>query len=490
MKLAPLTCMALVLAAAASHAADPQPTALRDPIPQRIAKGELAVQAVEFVRAPRTSDPAKGPGTNDAYARIQYLLPLPDGSGRLFFNDLRGVLYATDERGSEPRAYLDLREQAADFEGSIFPNETGLMGFAFHPDFGASGRAGYGIFYTAYSVRSESGTAQYLDDDAGSHESVIREWQASDPAAAVFSGSSREVFRVGHFARNHGIGTLGFNPAAARDSADFGKLYFSLGDGGQANDPREYGQSLREPLGAILRIDPLARAEGRSYGIPQDNPFAARAGAAPEIWAYGLRHPQQFSWDGEGRMFIADMGQEQVEEINLGVAGANYGWRLREGSFATAFGAGSAERPGPVYALPADPAQFAEPVAQYDHDEGNAVGSGFVYRGRAIPELVGQYVFADLARGRLFYASADALRPGEPAAIQELRVRFGGVEREILEVVGYPNTYRAGTLRADLRLGIDSAGELYLLTKGDGWVRKLTAVSAPAAPPGAAPAGD
>lgn len=169
---------------------------------------------------------------------------------------------------------------------------------------------------------------------------------------------------------------------------------------------------------------------------------------------------------------MSDIGQSQVEEVNIGIPGANYGWRLREGTFATAFGIGGV-RPGPVYPLPAeDEDEFTYPVAQYDHDEGNAISSGFVYRGSGIPELQGKYVFSDLVNGRLFYIESTNLVPGNPARIQELRIIFNGREREVLGVGGFPNTYAAGN-RAGLRLGLDAAGELYLLTKGDGWVRKL-----------------
>ena len=112
------------------------------------------------------------------------------------------------------------------------------------------------------------------------------------------------------------------------------------------------------------------------------------------------------------------------------------------------------------------------PVAQYDHDEGNAVGGGFVYRGLAIPELQGKYVFADFPRGRLLSIDADAPAAENPVKITEIRLMIEGREQDLVDVAGFPNTYGPGN-RVDLRIGIDSAGELYLLTKGDGWVRKV-----------------
>lgn len=465
-----ISCAALVAALVSAPAAGGQ-APLSDPIPEKIQPSGLVLAAEEFVRVPRTADSSEGGQTNAAYARIQFLTPLGDGTGRLALNDLRGPLYLTDERGSDPVVFIDIRAQDVGFDDSMFPNETGLVSVAFHPQFGQSGAPGFGKFYTAYSATSGSGTADYLDDDAESHDSVIREWTASDPTANVFSGSSREVFRIGQFAPNHNIGMIAFNPHAAAGSSDYGMLYACLGDGGMAHDPRDHGQDLAVPQGAIIRIDPLGTDATRRYGIPANNPFVGTAGAAPEIWASGLRHPQHFSWDADGRMFIGDIGQNQVEEVNLGRAGANYGWRLREGTFASGFAVGRG--PGPVYALPdSDDEDFTYPVAQYDHDEGNAIGGGFLYRGQAIPELQGKYVFADFPRGRLFVIDTDALSPGQPVEITEIAVMFGGETRAVADAAGFPNTYGPGN-RADLRLGTDSTGELYMLTKSDGWVRKL-----------------
>ena len=477
MHLARLLATTVLIIAAAAFPVEAQPEALADPIPEAIPKGDLIVEATRFVRAPRTEDSVVRRITTTSHARIQYLTPVGDGSGRLVLNDIRGVVYITDENGMDPVTYLDVRTRDIGFDDSSFPNESGLVSVVFHPQFAAAGTPGYGKLYTAYSARSDSGRADYLDDDAAAHESVIREWTADDPQANVFSGTSREVFRIGQFAANHNIGTLAFNPTAAPGSAEYGILYASLGDAGAGHDPRDYGQSLSEPHGAIIRIDPLGGDGSRGYGIPADNPFVGRAGVAPEIWAYGLRHAQQFSWDTDGRMFMGEIGQETVEEINLGVRGANYGWRLREGMFATGFTVPPG-RPGPLYPRPAEDEQpLVYPVAQYDHDEGHAVSGGYVYRGRAIPELQGKYLFTDFPTGRVFYIDADGLVPGELAEIRELRLIIDGQEQDLADAVGHRNPYDPG-LRADARLGIDSAGELYLLTKADGWVRKLQPVRA------------
>jgi glucose/arabinose dehydrogenase len=365
------------------------------------------------------------------------------------------------------------------FDDTVNPNEAGLHGFAFHPDFAKPGRPGYGKLYTAYSTRSDTGRADYLDDDAASHESVIREWTAKDPHADVFQGTSREVFRIGQFGQNHNMGTIAFNPNAKEGQADYGNLYVCLGDGGGGNDPRNYGQDLSEPHGAIIRINPLAGDGGKRYAVPADNPLVGRPNVAPEIWAYGLRHPQHFSWDtaGDGKMLIAEFGQSRIEEVNLGTPGGNYGWQAREGTFATAFAVKGDKKDDRVYPLPAGDrtADHLDPVAQYDHDEGNGISAGFVYRGKRAKALVGKYVFAELVRGRLFYVDADTLEQGKQAEVRELRLLFDGQEKDLIDLVGYPNTYMPGTRRADLRLGTDDAGELYLLTKGDGKVRRVEA---------------
>ena len=446
---------------------------LDDPIPEKIKPGSIVVSVKKFVRLPKTLDSSNNL-TNRAHARIQYMVPFGYTAGTMMINDTRGVLYLTDHAGSAPRVYLDLTEQNVGFFDAAFPNEMGVAGIAFHPEFTSIGRPGFGKFYTAFSARSDSGVSDYLEEDAGSHESVVREWTARNPRAFPFKGESREVFRVGQFAPNHNVGSIGFNPVAEVGSSDYGMLYVSLGDGGAANDPQEYGQSLSEPMSSIVRIDPLGGGGSESYGVPDDNPFAGenwKLGIAPETWAYGLRHAQHFSWDTSGRMFICDIGQDQVEEINIGVAGANYGWRLREGTFATAFSVEGGE-PGKVYDLLA-PGNFVDPIAQYDHDEGNAIGGGFVYEGNAVPELQNKFVFSDLVRGRVFYIDVDNLMPGAVQKIKELRLSFDGVERVLSEVTSMENSYGPGQ-RVDLRLSVDALGEIYLLTKSDGWIRKVT----------------
>ena len=531
-----MTAFVLVSCSGLSAQTDPEnPTALEDPLPDEIQLGDIQVNLVEFVRAPESEDDPAPFGTNDAYARIQYLKSPPDESGRLFFNDTRGILYVTDEEGSEPTVYLDLRDMEVDFYPDVFPHESGFMSFAFHHEFAVEDSPGYGKFYTAFTADPESGTADFIEETNSAQESVVYEWTAVDPTALEFFGSRREILRVGQFRPNHNIGNIAFNPfslvetdenddsegggetiSADEDDngdggetseerhEDWGMLFISFGDGGGAHDPREHGQNVESPLGAILRIDPIIDdlESEESYKIPADNPEIE--GAIPELWAYGLRHPQHFSWDSDGRMFILDIGQDQVEEVNLGSAGANYGWRQREGTFATAHGVDTEDGLGGVYDvdLEAEENDFVYPVAQYDHDEGFAIGSGFVYRGESVPELVGKYVFTELVRGRVFYIETepepeqtpdgdegsdqdesddvdDVLVPGEPTTIYELQLLFDGEESTMSDVAGMSNTYLQHSphlRRVDLRVSVDRHGEMYLLSKGDGWIRKIEQV--------------
>ena len=222
-------------------------------------------------------------------------------------------------------------------------------------------------------------------------------------------------------------------------------------------------------MGSILRIDPLgSNSANGNYGIPVDNPFVGDPdlqhtlgideSTTPldetlgEVWAFGLRNPHRFSWDtglnGTANMFISDIGQASIEEINLGVAGANYGWRDREGTFAT--------DPFNEYilnALPGNDALFGYnyPVAQYDHDEGNAVVGGFVYRGQAISTLQGKYIFGDLVNGRMFYTDVDEMTPGSQATVHELTLFHDGFEQTLKQIMGSVPPHRPALRRRQRR---------------------------------------
>jgi len=279
------------------------------------------------------------------------------------------------------------------------------------------------------------------------------------------------VLRIAHPLYDHTIGQIAFNPNAAPDGADYGMLYIGVGDGGdtlpvrQEIDSMRNAQNTRTLLGKMLRIDPLP-ADGRKYTVPRDNPFVGSAKHFPEIWAYGLRNPQRFCWDtgGSGKMFIVDIGQAQIEEVNVGVAGANYGWSEREGALVV-----NRRDQNQPSDLPKNDAElgFTYPAIQYRHDLGRAITGCSVYRGRLIPALRGKYVFGDIAGGRIFFTDAAQLTNGKMAKFAEIKLKYLGRQRTLLEILG-------NDTRADLHFGTDAAGEIYLLTKRDGMIRRLS----------------
>lgn len=402
-----------------------------------------------------------------------------DGNGRRFVADQNGIVYQLHDDLSLS-VFLDLRTST-----DLLANQRqqGLSSFAFHPDFTAPGTPGFRKFYTASSQVLGSGVPDFPVPPGApmSHDGVIHEWEIdSFNPDAIDPASAREILRIGQPYNDHNIGQIGFNPNATSGDPDYGLLYIAVGDGGNVGSPRPtvdphfVGQDLSSPLGTLLRIDPLEAADGAPYRIPSSNPFAADA--APdtlgEIYAYGLRNPHRFSWDtaGSGSLLISDIGQANVEEINLGAPGANYGWSEREGTFLVVH-----DNELEVFDLPIDDETFGftYPVVQYDHDEEDkAISGGYVYRGSQVPTLAGEYVFGDLVSGRIFYTPAAGLDGTAQAPFQELRLidATDGVEKSLLELVGGG----IAASRADLRFGIDDNDEIYLVTKQDGGIRSIS----------------
>lgn len=310
----------------------------------------------------------------DAFPGVTFDRPLlavqpPDGTSRMFVVEQGGRVWSVDHPAPAPpavaskRLFLDLSSRV-----SRAGNEEGLLGFAFHPQYAANRRflVHYSAAYTAPAQR----------------RNVLSEMTAfaNDPDRGDASGE-RIVLTVPQPFANHNGGWIAFGP--------YGKLFVALGDGGAAGDPEDRGQDPGSLLGKILRIDVDAAAG--AYGVPADNPFAARAGWRPEVFAYGFRNPWRCSFDRTtGALWAGDVGQNSWEEIDLVTAGGNYGWRRREGLHAYT---------GSQHAL-ADPA--VDPVAEYPQSEGRSVTGGFVYRGAAVPALAGSYVFGDFETGRIW----------------------------------------------------------------------------------------
>jgi glucose/arabinose dehydrogenase len=262
-------------------------------------------------------------------------------------------------------------------------NEEGLLGLAFSPHFAEKGHPHEGAFYVNYSVRP--GPLSRLS------RIFVRPGQsAADPA------SEQVLLEVEQPFRNHNGGALLFGPD--------GKLYWSLGDGGLANDPHGNGQNLGTLLGKILRLDVEPRDDGRPYGVPADNPFVGRAGARPEIWAYGLRNAWRIAFDGTtGELWAGDVGQDRWEYVTVIQRGGNHGWNLVEGLHRFRLAADAPVPPGliaPVWEYAHQSvASDAQIAAQ---DVGLSITGGFVYRGQACPGLQGWYLCADYVTQHLW----------------------------------------------------------------------------------------
>lgn len=390
----------------------------------------------------------------------------PGHPDRLFVTDQAGLLWAIDLANGQKSVFLDVQALLIPLgiQGPGSYDERGLLGAAFHPDYLTNG-----LFYT-FTSEPANGQADFATLPAGAtanHHGVVREWRVpaqTNRDAVADPASSRVVLRIEEPQFNHNGGGLAFG----KD----GLLYISTGDGGAADDQgpghsaEGNGQDRSNVLGKILRIDPNQRtATNGQYGIPNSNPFVPRkgrpAGGQPgcadgvcdEIYAYGFRNPFRFSFDlARKDLWAGDVGQNNIEEVDLVKAGGNYGWPLKEGSFC--FDA-NGDSPGFVTnAKGCGPGLLREPVAQYDHDEGIAILGGFIYRGAALPALKGRYVFGDFVRkfgqnnGRLFYLNSKTVASaGSRKQSRILELKPSGQQLE-LTLMGF---------------GQDAAGELYVL---------------------------
>jgi glucose/arabinose dehydrogenase len=235
-------------------------------------------------------------------------------------------------------------------------------------------------------------------------------------------------------------------------------------------------QNLGSAFGKVFRIDPLgSNSANKKYGIPAANPFRNTSGALPEIYACGVRNPQRIGWDPKtGRMFLADIGQNIVEEISPVTAGANLGWNVWEGSFRfIGRQAVSVESPR------SDPT-MTYPIAEWGHTDPllssrSAATGVVVYRGREIPQLANLLVFADMPGGEIFFVSADKLPAGGQDPIRRILLSHNGATKTLLELIQEKNKSQNKTpaTRSDLRFGLGPDDQVFLLNKGDGTIRLL-----------------
>ena len=381
----------------------------------------------------------------DDFASPVALITPPDGSHRLFILDQVGLIWIISEGQRIETPFLDLQSRLVDLN-SLY-DERGLLGLAFHPDFAINGR-----FYVSYSAPLRDG----LSSSEWDHTTYISEFSVSadDPDQAD-PNSERVLLAMDKPGYNYEAGHLAFGPD--------GYLYIATGD--SVHDPgTEAGQFAQDTfslLGKILRIDVNGVADSaQNYLIPADNPFADGVDGRAEVYAYGFRNPYRFSFDtaqdksldttdsGATRLFVADVGQAMMEEVNLVELGGNYGWPIREGT--SCFNSESWNQPLDQCATQG----LSDPIIVYPHQSDlSAIIGGMIYHGKAIPALNGGYVFGDWGRGNghLFVAFPPSLGAG--------LWNITEIEIEIPDQTGI------GQL---LGIGQDENGELYLLTKDPG----------------------
>ena len=301
---------------------------------------------------------------------------------------------------------LDLHSKLVTLNGGY--EERGLLGIALHPKFKSNKK-----FYIFYSTPATG---------KPNHTDVVAEYKLSSATGLADPNSSRIILTADKPDGNHNGGCIQFGPD--------GYLYVSFGDGGGQGDKHGdfgNGQKMDTWLGKILRVDVNT---GSTYTVPASNPFVGKAGVKPEIWAYGFRNPYRFSFDkASGQLFAGDVGQDTWEEVDIVNKGANYGWRLMEGTHCYNPATGCDEK------------GITMPITEYSHKEGISVIGGYVYNGGQLPVLKSKYVFADWV-GKVFY-------------LQKAR---GTWQRGNIILQNMP---------ANLKItgfGEDPAGELYLLT--------------------------
>lgn len=389
----------------------------------------------------------------DGLASPTVMMESTDNTGRLFVADQSGQIYIVKDGSRLSAPFLDI-------SGKLVPrssaqDERGLLGLAFHPDFASNGR-----FFVYYSGPLRMGGAAGFD-----HTNYVAEYSASPGADQADAGSERILLEMDHPQSNHNAGMIAFG--------NDGFLYISVGDGGGANDTGEghveggNGQDITENLlGSILRIDVAPTTD---YGIPADNPFVDTEGL-DEIFAYGFRNPYRFSFDPDGKVIVADAGQDLYEEIDLVENGGNYGWNIKEGAHCfDPSNPGSA--PSSCSSEDARGNPLIDPVIEFKNSKnfsdglGNVSIGGYVYEGDDVPELSGKYLFgvftkdSDVANGAVFAAD----RNGTTWNYSRLDIGTG-TNDEL-------NEYLLG-------FGKDKSGEVYLLTNGgsagSGKVYKIT----------------
>ncbi|MEM9701449.1 MAG: PQQ-dependent sugar dehydrogenase [Planctomycetota bacterium] len=322
-----------------------------------------------------------------------------DGTDRVIVATQKGpiVQFPNDQAVEEVVPFADLSDRVVYQDKQ---NEEGLLGLAFHPEFKSNKRVF--VYYTT--------------NDAP-HTSVISEFKAIGEGLEqrLDADSEREIFRLQQPYWNHNAGTILFGPD--------GKFYVAFGDGGSGADPLDNGQDGETFFGALLRLDVDGEPDaGKGYAVPADNPLLNEPGILPEIYAYGFRNPWRFSFDAKtGDLWLADVGQNLWEEINIVQPGGNYGWSVFEGLHPFEPPKKLARQKGYERDRIAAAAKEVEfPVWEYDHEVGKSITGGVVYRGEKVPELKGKYLYGDYVTGLLW-----ALELGDDGKVESNRSLAG-----------------------------------------------------------------
>jgi len=360
-----------------------------------------------------TAKEAPSVRTVNAYPKLTFESPVEytyanDGTNRVFVVEQEGRIRVFDNNpaATSTQTYLDIRKNVG------YGGEMGLLGLAFHPKFKENG-----FFFVNYTKNNP-------------RETVVSRFKASSTDASQVDPKSEVIlFKFKQPYSNHNGGKVLFGPD--------GYLYVSTGDGGSGGDPQNNGQDRSSWLGKILRVDVNSTQKG-NYGIPADNPFANnKEGLREEIYAYGLRNPWRVSFDEKGQLWAGDVGQNEIEEVDIVTKGGNYGWRIKEGK------EDYNDKNNPT------PKNLIGPIWEYSHRNGDvSITGGLVYRGQQIPALRGKYVYADYASGRVWALTQNGTKTA--------------TNQEVVE--------RAGSISA---FGEDQKHEMYLCDLGAGKILKL-----------------
>jgi quinoprotein glucose dehydrogenase len=316
-----------------------------------------------------TAFPADAVKLTRVYEKLETKWPIsvaipPDGTQREFLVLQRGqvLILPKDSSSAEAKTFLDLSPRAMEAANGKF--EEGINGFAFHPKFKDNG-----LFYVCYTQQKPK-------------RLIVTEMKANGDKAD--EKTERVLLEIPLINWNHHGGNILFGPD--------GYLYIGTGDTSKRNDEKHMAQLNAVMVGKVLRIDVNSREYHGAYGIPADNPFADGVDALPQIYAYGIRNPWGMSFDDQGRLWLADVGQDLWEEINWITKGGNYGWSFREGA-----------RPFPLRTdAPPEGSKFIDPIFEYNHGEGLSITGGLIYKGKALPELAGSYLYGDFVLGKIW----------------------------------------------------------------------------------------